>query len=98
MKLQEVEYTGELSRHLMDHANVLEKHYQSLQKALKAKTEESWYIKLYSILDERHSWFEKAENAANSILKGLKQSKKNKDKAPKRKAKGPKAKKASADK
>ena len=72
MKLTEVEYTGELSQQLLEHANLLEKHYKSLQKSVKTSvTDEGYYGKVYSILDERHAWFVKAQAAANSILSGI---------------------------
>ena len=86
LKLTEVEYTGELSSQLLAHADLLEKHYKSLRKAVKNKVQdEGWYAKLYSILDERHTWFSTAESAASSILKGLAAKKKAKGKGGKAK-------------
>ena len=74
MQLSEVAYTGELSQQLLEHSNLLDKHYRHLTKAIKNKcSDETWFAKIYSMLDERHSWFNEAEQAAQAILKGINQ-------------------------
>ena len=87
MALGAAEYAGELASQLLEHANVMEKHYKTLQTALNGKVEdESFYKKCFKVIDKDKAWFTSAEAAADSILNGLKRANKKKDGKAKSKA------------
>ena len=60
--LQAIEYSGDLANQLMNFSAKMEKIFHHLQDLRKRKvTEESAYAKHFKIIEEKLSWYEKAE-------------------------------------
>ena len=58
MSLGSVNYAGELSAQLLKHAETLEKHYKTLQKATKEKKEnESFYKSVFKKIEQDRKWY-----------------------------------------
>ena len=61
IKLNSVEYAGELSKQLLDHASLLETYYQDLNEALQKKSGDSVLKKLLSKIEDAEAFASKAQ-------------------------------------
>ncbi|CAK8985935.1 Uncharacterized protein SCF082_LOCUS342 [Durusdinium trenchii] len=72
MALGSVNYAGELSTQLLEHAEKMEKRYKTLQQALNTGvTDQGFFDKCFRVISKERKWYTSAEAAANSILSGL---------------------------
>ena len=61
IKLNSVEYAGELSKQLLEHASLLEKYYQELNEALQKKLGDGVLKKLLTKIDDVEAFASKAQ-------------------------------------
>lgn len=62
MSLGAVNYAGELSAQLLDHAQTMEKHYKNLQSAVSANLDDDdFYRKVFKKIEQDRQWFTTAE-------------------------------------
>eukprot|EP00438_Fugacium_kawagutii_P008777 Skav220297 [mRNA] locus=scaffold2356:69318:70939:+ [translate_table: standard] len=62
MALGAVNYAGELSAQLLDHAQTMEKHYKTLQSAVSANLDDDdFYRKAFKKIEQDRQWFSTAE-------------------------------------
>ncbi|CAK9031959.1 30S ribosomal protein S6, partial [Durusdinium trenchii] len=92
IKLSSVEYAGELSGQLLEHAKALESLFKKFQKTLDAKGDEKAFKGLFKHMETLKSFGEKSKVAAAALLRppGKSKTKKTKEETRKKKTDSPK--------